>query len=76
MIQLGCCKRMQQEGFLGYSEALTVCMGAGRIALLLGRESTRSILVSAVSFLRRWQTMSFGFSMYFLVWQEQTMIST
>jgi hypothetical protein len=42
---------------------LTVCIGAGRIAVLLGRVSTRDILVSAVSFLRRWQTMTFGFGM-------------
>jgi hypothetical protein len=54
MIQLGSWNRMQHESFLRCSEALTVCIGAGRIALFLGNGSTRS----AVSFSRQWQTMT------------------
>ncbi|XP_051211697.1 uncharacterized protein [Lolium perenne] len=41
-------QKMQQEDFLGCSEALVVCIGAGRIALFLGRGSTRGILRSPV----------------------------
>jgi hypothetical protein len=61
---------------MGCSEVLTVCIGVGRITLLLDRGSTRGILVSAVPFLRRWQTRSFEFGMHFLAQQEQTIIST
>jgi hypothetical protein len=56
---------MLLESFLGCSEASTACIGIGKIALLLGKEYTRGIKVSAMSFFRRWQTMISRFGMLF-----------
>jgi hypothetical protein len=56
------------RGFPGMLGSIDCMHWAGRIALLLDRGSTRGILVSAVSFLRRWQTRTFEVGMHFLAW--------
>jgi hypothetical protein len=62
----------ESRGFLGCLAALTACIGSQRTVLLVGKGSSKGIRRGAPLY---WRPI-FGFSTpFFLVWQEQTMIS-
>jgi hypothetical protein len=62
---------MKQEDFLGGLGASIACIGVGITARFLGKEFTKDIPKSVVSYLKWWQIWTFGFGMLSLEKQGQ-----